>query len=238
MTDIVDIHTHILPGIDDGAKNWDVCMQMIQKSWKAGVKRIFATPHFWPWGKNVAPATIYNLCSEAHWRAKKELGIEIPIYPGNEIFYHVDMIESIKSGRALTLAGSSTVLVEFPVDIPYQLFYRGIRDICDAHYLPVIAHMERYLCLRKPGRIEELEEIGAMLQMNVEAFQGGFFDETSRWSKKCLQSQKIHFLASDMHNTGSRPPMSKEQLEWAAKKLKKNYLKEILSGNSRKIYPL
>lgn len=235
---IVDIHTHILPGIDDGAKDWDTCMKMLEKSWSAGVRKVIATPHFLPWKEKQDPLQICRLCLEAQERAKKELGIDIPIYPGNEIFYHVDMLESIKSGKALTLAGSSAVLIEFPVDIPYQLLYRGIKDICEAHYRPVIAHVERYACLRKPGRVEELEEIGAMLQMNVEAFQGGFFDETSRWSKKCLQNHKIQFLASDMHNTGSRPPMSKEQLEWAVKKLKKNYLKEILSGNSRKIYPL
>lgn len=233
---IVDIHTHILPGIDDGAKDWDVCMKMIERSWNAGVHSIIATPHFLPWEGEHDPLRICRLCEEVQERARKELGIDIKISPGNEIYYHQDMIQNIKNGKALTLAGSRYVLVEFPLDITYQEMFRGIREILDAHYIPIIAHVERYLCLRKPGRIEELTSLGAKMQMNLEAFQGSFLDETSRWSKKCLQRQEIHFLASDMHNLERRPPISENQLEWAVRKLDRGYLKEIAADNSEVLF--
>lgn len=235
MTDIVDIHTHILPGIDDGAKDWDTCMKMLAKSWECGVKRIFATPHYIPWEKHISPKDIYRLCAEAQQRARKELGIDVTIYPGQEIYYHIDMSSNIKKGEALTLAGSRYALVEFATDIPYRVLYCGIKEMCENHFRPIIAHVERYGCLRKPGRIEELHDIGVMLQMNLEALQGGFLDETSRWAKKRLMNREIHFLASDMHNLKSRPPMSKENLEWIRKKLDREYQEELLCSNSGKI---
>lgn len=235
MTDIVDIHTHILPGIDDGAKDWDTCLRMIAQSWEAGVRRIFATPHRVPWEQPIASGRIEKLCQEAHERASKELGVDMEIYPGQELYYHIDITEDIKKGNALTLAGSRYVLVEFATDIPYRVLYRGIKELCEAHFRPIIAHVERYGCLRKPGRLQETADIGVMLQMNVEAFQGGFLDETSRWAKKCLMNHQIDFLASDMHNLKDRPPVSQRSLEWVQKKLDGEYLKEILRINSEKI---
>lgn len=235
MTEIADIHTHILPGIDDGAKDWDVCLNMLARSWENGVRRIFATPHMIPWEKSIDPGEIIKLCERVRTRAKKELGMDMEIYPGQELYYHLDITEKIKKGQALTLAGSRYVLMEFATDISYRVMYRGIKEISEAHYRPVIAHVERYRCLRKPGRIQELKDIGVLLQMNVEAFQGGFFDETSRWAKKCLINRQIDFLASDMHNLKERPPMSRKALEWAEKKLDAQYLKEILCTNCEKI---
>lgn len=235
MIRITDIHTHLLPGIDDGAKDWNTCMKMIRKSWRAGVRVIIATPHFLPWEKDQDPLRIYRLCEEAQKKAEEELGINMAIYPGNEIYYHTDMLENIRKKKALTLAGSRYVLIEFPEDVTYEILFRGIRDLVNAHLEPVIAHVERYHCLRKPGRMEELLNMGARFQMNAGAFQGGFLDETSRWSKKVLQKHQIHFVASDMHNTDTRPPLSKNRLEWPTKKLNETYLKEILSKNSAKI---
>lgn len=234
MMEIVDIHTHVLPGIDDGAKDWDTCLNMIAKSWEAGVRKIFATPHLVPWEKSADPATVRQLCEETRIRVKKELGIAMYIYPGQEIYYHIDITKKLKEGQALTLGGSRYVLVEFATDIPYRVLYRGIKEICEAHFRPLIAHVERYECMRKPGRIQELEDIGVTFQMNVEAFQGGLLDETSRWAKKCLTNRRIHFLASDMHNLRNRPPMSESRLEWAKRKLDGEYLEEILCMNSGK----
>ena len=233
---IVDIHTHILPGIADGAKDWDTCMKMLEKSWSAGVRKMVATPHFLPWKERQDPLQICRLCEEAQEKAKQELGISMKIVQGNEIYYHQDMIQNIRDGKALTLAGSRYVLVEFPEDISYQELFRGIREILNAHYIPIIAHVERYLCLRKSGRMKEVTEVGALLQMNLEAFQGGLLDDNSRWAKKCLLRQEIHFLASDMHNLDRRPPASKKQLEWAVRKMDRKYLKEVLAVNSEVLF--
>lgn len=235
VKDLYDIHSHLLPGIDDGAKDWDICMRMIEKSWNSGVRQIIATPHYLPWETEQKPGQIAQLCREAEKRAEEELGREVKILPGQEIYFHIDMAEKLDRGEILTLAGSRYVLVEFATDVPFSVLYQGVNRLRMAQYQPVIAHVERYACLRKQGRLQEAAHAGALFQMNLEAFQGGFLDETSRWSRRQLLNRQIDFLASDMHNLTSRPPVSGEMLVWMEKKLDEGYQRELLSSNARKI---
>ena len=79
------------------------------------------------------------------------------------------------------------------------------------HYRPVIAHIERYGALREKGRVEELTEIGALMQMNYRRIGGKWYEETTRWCRKMLKDEKIHFLATDMHNTKARKPAHRGQ---------------------------
>lgn len=232
----VDIHTHVLPGIDDGARDWDTCLEMLAKSAKCGVGQIIATPHYLPWREGAGAETIRQLCREAEEKLQTKYGISMDIYPGNEIYYSLEVVERLKQGEILTLADSRYVLVEFGVDSSYQNICRAVKEFRDAGYIPILAHVERYSSLHQMDRMEDIKQMGAMLQMNVEAFQNGWFDSESRWAKKCLSNHMIDFLASDMHSLRRRPPMSKEQFEWIRKKLDSKYQRAILYQNSRKIF--
>lgn len=232
----VDIHTHVLPGIDDGARDWDTCLQMLVKSAECGVGTIIATPHYLPWRQGAKAEDIRQLCIEAEEKLQRKHGISMDIYPGNEIYYTLEVVERLKQGEILTLAGSRYVLVEFGTGSSYQSICRAVKEFRDAGYIPVIAHVERYSCLHQMPRIEDIKQMGALLQMNVEAFQNGWFDSESRWAKKCLSSRMIDFLASDMHSVTRRPPMSRQQLDWVRKKLDSDYRKALLYQNSRKIF--
>ena len=66
--EIIDIHTHVLPGIDDGAENWDMSMEMLKIAWDSGVRRVIATPHFLPWKSQISPEKIRHMCREAQER--------------------------------------------------------------------------------------------------------------------------------------------------------------------------
>ncbi len=173
MREVVDIHTHILPGIDDGAKNWDMCLKMINKSWDFGVRKIIATPHYVPWRREIPVRKIQELCREAEENAKRELGKPMKIYPGNELYYHLELIDKLNEGKVLTLADSRYILVEFDIDVPYRELYQGLSRLRMEQYHPIVAHVERYRCLRKPGRLEEVKRTGALFQMNQKAFQKG-----------------------------------------------------------------
>lgn len=232
----VDIHTHVLPGVDDGARDWDTCLQMLVKSAEYGVNKIIATPHYLPWQRNMSPENICRLCSEVEEQLQMKHGISMDIYPGNEIYYSLEVVERLKQGDILTLAGSRYVLVEFSVSCSYQTICRAVKEFRDAGYIPIIAHVERYSCLRNVKQLEDIKQMGALLQMNVEAFQNGWFDPESRWAKKCLSGKLIDFLASDMHSLRRRPPMSGEQLEWVQKKLDFTYRKALLYKNAEKIF--
>lgn len=231
----IDIHTHILPGVDDGAKDWEVCLEMLARSARLGVDAIIATPHYLPWKQKVSAKEIENLCIEAKKKLVKKHGITMDIYPGNEIYYNVDAIQDLKAGKSLSLAGSRYVLVEFQQGSPYQSFCRAVKEFRDAGYIPIFAHVERCDCLRNVEKMQELREMGALFQMNVEAFQGSFWDKDSRWAKKCLRNRNVDFLATDMHDMNRRPPMMGEELRWVQKNLEPEYQKQLLYGNAQKI---
>ena len=233
--EMIDIHTHVLPGIDDGAKNWDMCMQMLAKSAECGVRKIIATPHYLPWKKNAGGEKIQALCQEVKEKFYKNLGISMDIYPGNEIYYHVDMLDSIKKGKALTLAGSRYVLTEFSTEESSGVIQKAVQNLREAGYIPVIAHVERCRSLRKPDSLEKLQELGALFQMNVEVLELGLLSETGRWAKKMLQEERIHFLSSDMHNLEKRPPLSAERLQWTEKRLRQDYIEALLWSNGNRI---
>jgi len=233
--DIIDIHTHVLPGIDDGALDPDMCMQMLAKSAECGVRKIIATPHYLPWKKNAGAEKIQALCREVQEKFHENSGISMDIYPGNEIYYHVDMLDSLKKGKVLTLAGSRYVLTEFSTEASGGVMQKAVQNLREAGYIPVIAHVERCRSLRKPDMPEKLQELGALFQMNAEVLELGMFSETGRWAKKMLQEGRIHFLASDMHNLKNRPPLSTEALKWAEKRLSQDYIRELLWSNGNKI---
>lgn len=232
---MIDIHTHILPGIDDGARDWDTCLEMLRQSAEAGVQAVIATPHYLPWKKNSSPQEIAVLCAEAKKKLLEKHGISMDIYCGNEIYYTMDAIQNLRDGKILTLAKSNYVLVEFEPRTSYQLICRAVKEFRDAGYIPIIAHMERYECLRQSEKLQEIKSMGALLQMNVEAFQGGMFDGESRRAKKYLTEEQIDFLASDMHGLRRRPPITEEELQWVLKKLRPKYQKELLYRNAERI---
>lgn len=239
--EIADIHTHILPGVDDGARDWEACMQMLDRSAACGVRRIIATPHYLPWKRNADRSTIERLCAEAEERFHDRSGITMQIFPGNEIWYHAEVPDNLKSGKICTLAGSRYVLVEFSTGESYTTICRAVQSLREAGYIPILAHVERYESLRKPGRLKELRSLGACLQMNVEVLQLGRFSSIGRWVGRILREERageeiIQFLASDMHNMSSRPPLSLQQLKRAEKALEREYLQKLLHKNSNRIF--
>ena len=103
---ICDIHCHILPGIDDGPRNWDMTLQMVQQSWDAGVRTMIATPHYLPWHERLKGETVLSLVEEARQKVASELGVEMTILTGEELYYHSGLMEELQQGKALTMAGS------------------------------------------------------------------------------------------------------------------------------------
>ena len=233
--EMIDIHTHILPGVDDGAKDWDTCLEMLKRSAENGVEKVIATPHFLPWRQSATPKEIMNLCSEVQKKLLRKHGISMDIYCGNEIYYSMDAIQNLREGKMLTLAGSKYVLVEFEPRSSYQVLCRATKEFRDAGYIPIVAHMERYDCLRQTSKVQDLRDMGALFQMNVEALQGRFLGRDSQGSKKCLVQKQVDFLASDMHGLRHRVPLADEQLQWVRKKLNPQYQKALLYRNAEKI---
>lgn len=227
----IDMHCHLIPGADDGAASEQESLRMIQMAAKQGTKAVIATSHYAKEFPNSRPDYIRYMCRKMEEAASEKLGREFHVYPGQEIFYRDDVIEKLKRKEILTLADSDYILVEFLPEIPYSNLYRIVRDLVMARYKPILAHIERYGCLRENGRVEELIDEGACMQMNYRRIGGKWYEETTRWCRKMLKEENIHFLGTDMHNTKDRKPDTLEAEIWMEKHLDKEYIREICYKN-------
>lgn len=231
---IIDIHTHILPGIDDGSDSWEESLAMLQTAYESGVRAIIATPHFLPWEEKHNTDKVCSLCDELMRRAKDELNISIPVYPGQELYCYGGLPGDLDQKKALTLAGTRNVLIEFSEDVRFEEVYRSVTELGRSGYRPVIAHFERFVCLRERGRIRQIKEAGAGIQSNIHAVlherQKSFFGY--RWLKKQYEQQAVDYIGSDMHNTSSRPPIMQKDLEWFERNLDGEYLERVMERNA------
>ena len=171
-----DIHCHILYGSDDGAGSLEEALKMAKLAALNGTHAIIATPH-----SNV-PSLYYNFWdSEQKVRLEKlnsrltEEGVNLTVFPGNEIFATGDFIRYLNEGRLLTLNNSAYALVEFDFYESAKSVFDKILKLADSGYRPVIAHPERYSFIQAdPDSALQLKRAGALLQINKGSIKGSF----------------------------------------------------------------
>lgn len=225
MDGIVDIHAHILPGVDDGAADWDETRWMLRCAYEQGIRAVVATPHY---SQRQDIGRLRALAGQAEEEAGK-IARDLHVYLGQEILYFDSMVDRLKEGHALTMAGSRHVLVEFAPQLPYKKLYQASRKILLAGYYPIIAHVERYMALRDERLIDELSDIGCRLQMNYASLQGGMLDRSARWCRRQARDGMIDFLGTDAHHRDRRTPEINRSLKW----LKGHVAGPMLDGMAR-----
>ena len=169
---IIDIHAHILPGVDDGARDLKESIALAVSAASQGIRAVIATPHFSRRGDPDEYRQLLKSVQTEIWKSCPDF----QLYLGQELYYHEDLGDRLLSGQALTLADSSYILVEFDPAAPFSRMSRGIRNLCGLGYIPVLAHAERYGCLRESGMLERLREMGALFQVNYESLTGRWYD--------------------------------------------------------------
>ena len=168
---IFDIHTHILPDVDDGAKDADETKRMLRVASDEGIDAIVATPHFTcGMSKKETQKRIQLYEAVRNWWKKQEPDKEL--YLGNELFYGESLVEALEEGVALTMNGTKYVLVEFPIYAEFLYIQKAVRTLQYAGYLPIIAHVERYENMQDRGKIQSLVDMGAYMQVNVSSVIG------------------------------------------------------------------
>lgn len=226
---MIDIHTHILPGIDDGARDWDESRRMLEMAYSQGIRHIVATPHY---SRRGLRPEIYELSARLSEEAQK-IASDFKTGLGQETYYHEGLVENLKQGQALTLAGTRYVLVEFDPQEAYHSLYQAVRKMTMARYIPVIAHVERYFCLKEGKNLEELLQCGCRLQMNYSSLVGnGIWNREVQWCRRQVLEGRIHILGTDMHRMDYRKPDIQASLGWLEKHVGEHALNALVSSNA------
>ena len=235
MHEFIDIHSHILPALDDGAKDLKKTREMFQIAYDEGIRGIIATPHFFASRKSASPEQIRATIARVH-EEMEDWGFSIKLYSGNEIYYRSEVPELLEAGDILTLADSQYVLVEFDPMTEYSYLRDGILKLDSYGYIPILAHTERYECLfEKKERLQRVKDHGGLIQVNASSFQGGMFDEMGKRARYIMKNELLDFVGTDSHSTGKRSPRIKETASYLYKKLGRKRAEEILIKNPQAV---
>lgn len=231
---IVDVHAHILPGLDDGAANMDESLAMLRIAASEGITDMIATPHFKSGRYNASPARIQEALARLR-EAAREQGIPVRLYPGNEIFYFEGVEALLAEGKICTLNGSSYVLFEFYPYAPFSHLRNALNSVMRAGFQPVLAHAERYSCLlRDVENLDYLKSSGVLIQVNAAGVTGKSFSE-KRFFRRILDAQLVDFVGTDAHDTHHRAPLLAKCAGVLQRKYGSEYARQILGENAREI---
>ena len=228
---MIDVHCHMLPGIDDGSKDVAMSLEMISRSVEQGVEGIIFTPHFY--ADMNSPETFLRKRDKALHELEDNLGSlpKVPVYTtGAEVHYFRGMSRS-KDIERLCIGKSDYMLIEMPFRNWQPNMIDEIEEISLVLGLRVIiAHIERYFDQDKKLVNRLLDNPNLLIQCNAE-----FFIEKSTYSKavRLLKTRRIDLLGSDSHNLSSRRPNLAEAIEIIEKKDKKDALGHIIRAGRR-----
>lgn len=226
---LADIHCHILPGIDDGSRTTEESLELIGLSYEQGFRIFVATSHY---SRRHSNPDIEQMTSELA-AAIKEKYPDVLIYPGHETYWHEELPQRIEQGEARRIAGSSYVLVEFDFAAGFNDIQRGLRNISERGYTPILAHFERYGCLREAERSSDIKRLGVVMQMNYESIaDGGLFNRDVRWCRHEIERGIVDVLGTDMHRTDFRPPETLNAQKWLKKKLSFDHFDVLTRRNT------
>ncbi len=227
----IDMHCHVMPGVDDGSPDMATSLEMLRIAAKDGITHMILTPHHKPMHHNVSPEHNITYRKKLQEAATAE-GIKVKLFSGNEIYYSDETMEELEQGRICPLAGSDYVLVEFHPTNPYKAIQNAANRVQAAGFIPIIAHVERYSdIVSHPARVDDLVEMGCYIQVNASSVMGKYGFGISHFTRKLLKNELVHFVASDAHDTGRRAPQLYECRSYVERKYGADYGKKLFFLN-------
>ena len=214
---MIDLHCHILPGIDDGSRSWDESVEMARIAAADGITDIVATPHITPGLYDNTTASISVLVEEFSNRLATA-GIPIRLHVGADVRVDPDLVGGVESGSVPVLGNRIRYLV---AELPSQMMPPNIRELVYAlqlrQIIPIITHPERHASMQQdPGLLRQFVEAGALAQVTAGSLVGEFGPVARRAANKMLGRNLIHLIATDAHGTQKRRPVLTPGLAAAA----------------------
>lgn len=205
---MIDIHSHILPGLDDGSPDMETSIKMLEIVASEGIRTIVATPHFIPRDKEIDRNVVLEKVDELNQYIQHNTHLDVTIYPGEEVFLSPDIPDLYSEGKLITLFDNGKyLLLELPMtsippytkEIIYLLNLKGVK--------PIIAHPERNQEIaRNVDKLSELISMGALAQVNSLSFYGVFGRNAKESAEKIVRKGLVQFIATDSHTPRARSP--------------------------------
>ncbi|MFW5793916.1 MAG: CpsB/CapC family capsule biosynthesis tyrosine phosphatase [Bacillota bacterium] len=196
---MIDIHTHLLPFVDDGVRDFNEALNAIEALKKQGVEKLFITPHFYKL-RNFVSTHEENLKLFKKLTALvKEKNFNIELFLGTEIYYNQKTLKNIQSGIVSDLI-NDYYLIEFSTDESLYNITEAIHNFVAKGYKPIIAHIERYKVLNKFEDVSGLKKIGALMQVNAGSVLGNSGFLKKNYINKLIKRDLVDFVATDSHS--------------------------------------
>jgi protein-tyrosine phosphatase len=216
---MIDLHCHILPGIDDGAPDLAVALAMARCAAADGIKVSACTPHIYPGlydnDRNGIAAAIDALQQRLH-----DEGIPLTLAIGADTHLAPGLVEGIRDGRIPTLNGSRYLLLEPPHHVAPPRFEESLFQLMTAGYVPVITHPERLTWIEHNyDMFASVVRAGAWMQVTAGSLTGRFGKRPQYWAERMIDERLVHILATDSHHIDRRPPLLAEGRDAAAQRL-------------------
>ena len=219
QTAMIDLHCHILPGIDDGARDLETSLAMARTYVADGVSIVACTPH-------ILPGLYHNSGPQIRHATAKlqqlliERGIPLRLTTGADNHVIPEFLSELRSGKLLSLADSRYVLVEPPHHVAPPRLEELFFNLITANYVPILTHPERLTWINSAyANMEQLYTAGAWFQVTAGSLSGDFGRNAQYWAERLLDEGKVHLLATDAHDLKARPPRLSRGRELAAKRI-------------------
>lgn len=234
---MIDIHTHILPGLDDGARDMEDSLSMAALALKSGVHTLVATSHANTGGFfREYSVEEYLQRLEEFRQALRDVGMPLNVLSGMEIYMTQEVPGMIREGRLLPLNKTGYFLTEFSFGIDQEEMDELLDDLMEAGVTPVIAHPERYHCIQEaPDGILRWLKQGCLAQVNRGSIFGRFGSKAKRCVDHLLDHRMVTCIASDAHKPYERTTYMADVKEYMEQEYSFEYSKKLLYDNPKRI---
>lgn len=236
---ITDIHTHILPDVDDGSPNIEESILMLKTAISQGITHLFFTSHCFAYMTDKDAI----LCKKAYEDLENAVhfhNLPIQVFMGSELFcmerYMERILRGLDSGRYLSMNKTRYVLIEFPSwEMEKEEMFSCVEQLLEKNWIPIIAHFERYAdTFADRSVVEKLREMGCLIQLNLYSIMEEPMESIRALARDLIHAELIDFIGSDAHNMHHRPPLYAAGLEYIREHCSIAYLNQLLYGNAEK----
>lgn len=217
---MIDLHCHLLPGIDDGAPDLETALELARMAVAEGITHVVCTPHIHPGRYDNTPQTIADALA-VFTAGLRNAGIHLQVAAAAEVRFDMEIMLGVANGSVPFLGewqGRKVLLLEFPHgELPFGA-ERLTKWLLQRNILPMIAHPERNKAvMRQPSRLKPFIEQGCLLQVTASSVTGHFGDAAQEVAHALLAEKQVTILASDAHNIKHRPPALRDAMQHAAR---------------------